>query len=91
MIEIKSELISDGDDDDEEEEEEEEIVDDESATFKDESVHFVQPRPAQSNVTYIIAHGPNGLLTIPIQRWSKFSSNLSKIQRRSINSKFSSN
>ena len=29
MLEIKSELISDGDDDDDEEEEEEEIVDDE--------------------------------------------------------------
>jgi hypothetical protein len=65
MLEIKSELISDGDDDDDEEEEEEEIVDDESAPFDHDSSHFVQP---QSNVTYIIAHGPNGLLTIPIQR-----------------------
>ena len=66
MLEIKSELISDGDDDDDDEEEEEEIVDDESAPFDHDSAHFVQP--PQSNVTYIIAHGPNGLLTIPIQR-----------------------
>ena len=56
MLEIKSELISD-----EEEETEPDVGSD--------------PNPVQTlsnqiptNVTYIIAHGPNGLISIPIHR-----------------------
>ena len=56
MLEIKSELISD-----EEEETEPDVGYDPNP---------VQPISNQipTNVTYIIAHGPNGLISIPIHR-----------------------
>ena len=59
MLEIKTEIISDGEDDKEEDDDDEE---------KEESHPDSQPvsLPAVvSNVSYIIAHGPNGLISIP--------------------------
>ena len=53
MLEIKTELISDGEDDQEEEEEEEEMEIETSSLL------------TSSNVSFIIAHGPNGFISIP--------------------------
>ena len=54
MLEIKTELISDGEDDQDEEEEEEEEMEIETSSLL-----------TSSNVSFIIAHGPNGFISIP--------------------------
>jgi hypothetical protein len=55
MLEIKSELISD--------EEDAETVNDDSELLNDESASL--PESPKPTITYIIAHGPNGILAIP--------------------------
>ncbi len=56
MLEIKSELVS------EEEEEENEPT---AADLQQQQPQHEEQQPQRQNVTYIIAHGPNGILTIP--------------------------
>jgi hypothetical protein len=56
MLEIKSELVS---------EEEEEENDPASGDLQQQQPQHEEQQPQRQNVTYIIAHGPNGILTIP--------------------------
>ncbi len=57
MLEIKSELVSE-----EEEEENEPTAGD---LQQQQQPQHEEQQPQRQNVTYIIAHGPNGILTIP--------------------------
>jgi hypothetical protein len=58
MLEIKTEIISDGD--------EEEDIDDDVDEEEEGEENRPDSLPAvTSTVSYIIAHGPNGLISIP--------------------------
>jgi len=60
MLEIKTEIISDG------EEDEDDDNDEEDEESHPDSLPDPVSRPAvTSNISYIIAHGPNGLISIP--------------------------
>ena len=65
MLEIKTEIISDGEDDEEEDDDDDVGEGEESHPDSFPDSHPVSLPAVVSNVSYIIAHGPNGLISIP--------------------------
>ena len=61
-MEIKTEFISDVEAEDDDDEEEE-LEDPEPSQEQQQQQQEISP--PRTNVSYIIAHGPNGILTIP--------------------------